>query len=77
MHGHRIPIKLKQKFYKIHVSLATLYGPEYWSSTKLQNNMFINERMKWISVYTRKIGHDGICLKIEWLLLMRKEEGVA
>lgn len=34
LRGHRIPIKLKQKFYKIHVSLATLYGPEYWTSTK-------------------------------------------
>ena len=36
LRGHRIPIKLKQKFYKIHVSLATLYGPEYWTSTKQQ-----------------------------------------
>jgi hypothetical protein len=64
---HRIPIKLKRKFYKIAIRLAMLYGINCWAIKKQHiHKMSVTEILKiGVAPLDEKIGR-GQLLEIVW-----------
>ena len=77
MCNRQVPLKLKDKFYRVVVRPALLYGAEYWPTTKAQEKRLMVTEMRmlcWMCGHTRvdRIRNEVIRNKVEAVSIIDK-----